>query len=377
MTTEQSSDTQTNPAAEPELNKFFRAAIKTQASDLHLKAGQSPKLRIYGQLKDTTGEVISQEKLEKIIFEVLTAEQKESFQKEGNLDFVYEIGEEGRFRINIFRQRGMISMVARRVNTDVPPLDNLHLPQILKRIANSNQGIVLVTGPSGSGKTTTIASMIDYINSTRTCHIVTIENPIEYLFKDKKAIISQREVGIDVRDFDEALKTLMRQDPDVVMVGEMRDTKTVLAALRAAEGGRLVFGTMYASNSTQAIQRLLDLFPQAERELIRQTLSLTIKAIIAQVLLPSIKEGVDRIPAVEILLVNSAVKKLIVEGREIDMLSVIRSSREEGMQDITYHLCELVKNGSVDTREAYRCAPNADELKMAIKGIKADTTSIL
>ena len=377
MTTEQSHNTHINPGAEPELNKFYRAAIKTQANGLHLKAGQSPKLRIHGQLKDTTGEIITQEKMERLIFEVLTAEQKESFLKEGGLDFVYEIGEEGRFRTNIFRQRGMISLVARRVNTDVPPLDSLHLPPILKKIANSNQGIILVTGPSGSGKTTTIASMIDYINSTRSCHIVTIENPIEYLFKDKKAIISQRETGIDVRDFDEALKNLMRQDPDVVMMGEMRDAKTVMAALRAAEGSRLVFGTMYASNSTQAIQRLLDLCPQAERELIRQALSLTIKAVIAQVLLGSIKEGIDRIPAVEILLVNSAVKKLIAEGRELDILSVIRSSQEEGMQDITYHLCELVKNGSVDTREAYRCAPNVDELKMAIKGIKADTTGIL
>jgi twitching motility protein PilT len=377
MTTEQTNDSRINPAAEPELNKFFRAAIKTQANGLHLKAGQSPKLRIHGQLKDTTGETITQEKLERIIFEVLTPEQKETFQKEGGLDFVYEIGEESRFRVNIFRQRGMISLVARRVNTNVPPLDSLHLPPILKRIASNNQGIILITGPSGSGKTTTIASMIDYISNTRSCHIVTIENPIEYLFKDKKAIISQREIGIDVRDFDEALRDLARQDPDVVMVGEMRDIKTVLAALRAAEGGRLVLGTMYASNSTQAIQRLLDLFPQAERELVRQTLSLTMKAIIAQVLLPCIKEGIDRIPAVEILLVNSAVKKLIAEGREIDMLSVIRSSQEEGMQDITYHLCELVKNGSVDTKEAYRCAPNVDELRMAIKGIKADTTGIL
>ena len=377
MTMEQSHNTHANPGAEPELNKFYRAAIKTQANGLHLKAGQSPKLRIHGQLKDTTGEIITQEKMERLIFEALTAEQKESFLKEGGLDFVYEIGEEGRFRTNIFRQRGMISLVARRVNTDVPPLDSLHLPPILKKIANSNQGIILVTGPSGSGKTTTIASMIDYINSTRSCHIVTIENPIEYLFKDKRSIVSQREIGIDVQDFDEALKYLMRQDPDVVFVGEMRDVRTATAAMRASETGHLVFGTMYAAGATQAVQRLMDMFNQNDRNLARQTFSLTLRAIICQILLPCIKEGIKRIPAVEIVLAHPEVKKLIAEGHEVDLPNVIRNCQEEGMQDLTDSLCKLVKNGSIDPKDAYKCAPNVDELKMAIKGIRASTGGIL
>jgi len=247
----------------------------------------------------------------------------------------------------------------------------------MANIAESNQGLILVVGPTGCGKTTTIASMIDYINRTRFCHIITIEDPIEYLYKDQKAIVSQREIGIDVPDYEEALRYLMRQDPDVVFVGEMRDAKTVTAGMRAAETGHLVFGTMHSANASQAVHRLLDLFPEAERYLMRQTLSIAIKAIISQVLLPCIKENIDRIPAVEILLANPAVKKLISEEREGDLPSVIRSSKEEGMQDLTNNLCELIKDGSVDPKDAYKYAPNKEELKMALKGIRTTAEGIL
>ena len=377
MTTEQPVGTEAIPEHEAELNKFFRAAIKTGASDLHLKVGQPPKLRIHEELKDTTGEVMSEARLEQLVFEILEQQQKEFFLQNGTVDFAYKIGEEDRFRINVFRQRGVISLAARRVSTNIPPFENLHLPAILEKISNSLQGLVLVVGPSGCGKSTTIASMIDYINRTRCCHIITIEDPIEYLFKDKKAIISQREIGIDVQDFEEALRYLMRQDPDVVFVGEMRDAKTITAGMRAAETGHLVFGTMHSASASQAVQRLLDLFPQNERGLARQTLTATVKAIICQVLVPSIKEGVDRIPAVEILLVNPGVKKLVSEEREADLPGVIRSSKEQGMQDLTDSLCELVKNGSVDPKEAYKHAPNVDELKMAIKGIRTTASGIL
>jgi twitching motility protein PilT len=367
----------TNPGLEPELNKFFRAATKTQASDLHLKVGQPPKLRVYGQLKDTTGEIMSEEKIVQMIFEILTSEQKQSFLKNGILDFTHQIGDEDRFRVNIYRQRGMISLAARRVNTKIPPFESLHLPGVLRKICDSTHGLVLVVGPTGCGKTTTLASMIDYIISTRCCHIVTVEDPIEYLFKDKKAIVSQREIGTDVEDFDQALKYLMRQDPDVILIGDMRDVKAVAAGMRAAETGRLVFGTMYSASASQAIQRLLDLFNPNERDLVRQTLSMVLKAIISQVLLPSIKEGVSRIPALEILFANSTVKKLIAEGREADLVTVIRNSKEEGMQDLTENLCELVKNGFVDPKEAYKWAPNAEELKMVLKGIRTATDGIL
>ncbi|MCK4752316.1 MAG: PilT/PilU family type 4a pilus ATPase [Planctomycetes bacterium] len=377
MAIEQSSDTHENTGSEPEVNKFLRAAIKTKASDLHIKVGQSPKLRINGLLKDTTGEVITKERIKRMVSEILSDDQKATLQKDGTIDFAYEIGEEDRFRVNVFHQRGLTSITARRVNTEILSFDKLNLPSILEEIADNNQGLVLAVGPTGCGKTTTIVSMIDHINHTRPVHIVTIEDPIEYLFKDKKAIISQREVGIDVEDFEQALICLMRHDPDVVLVGEMRDAKTVSAAMRAAETGHLVLGTMHSANCAQAVQRLLDLFPQNERDLARQSLSLTIKAIISQVLLPSAKEGIDRIPAVEILLANPEVKKLISEGREAELPNIIRSCKEEGMRDITDSLCELIKDGYAEPKDAYKYAPNAEELKMALKGVRADTTGIL
>jgi twitching motility protein PilT len=377
MPTEQPFDSQISLEHEPELNKFFKAAIKTRASDLHLKVGQPPKLRLFGELKNTTGEVMTAEKVEELVFGILSHAQKESFLEHGTLDFAHEIEGEHRFRTNIFRQRGLISLAARRVNTVIPPFEELHLPPILEKICDTRQGLILVVGPTGCGKTTTIASMIDHINYTRLCHIITIEDPIEYLFKDAKAIVSQREIGLDVKDYEEALTYMMRQDPDVVFIGEMRDSKTVSAAMRASETGHLVFGTMHSANAAQCVHRLLDLFPQNERNLVRQTLSLAIKAVVSQILLPCLKEGVDRIPAVEILISNAAVRKFMSEGREADLLNVIRGSQEEGMQDLTYNLCELVNNGSIDPKEAYKQAPNKDELKMALKGIKTTTGGIL
>jgi len=377
MATEQPIDTHTSSDHEPGLNKFFRAAIKNQANDLHLKVGQPPKLRLLGELKNLKGELMTQQRIEELVFEILSPAQKQFFLKNGTVDFAYEIGDEDRFRINVFRQRGMISLAARRVSAYVPPFEELHLPPILERIADGTQGLVLVVGPTGCGKTTTIASMIDHINRTRSCHIVTVEDPIEYLFKDKKAIVSQREVGIDTQDFEQALTYLMRQDPDIVFIGEMRDARTVIAGMRASETGHLVFGTMHSANASQAVHRLLDLFPPGERDLTRQTLSLAVKAIISQILLPCLKEGVDRIPAVEILLANPAVRKLISEGRETDLPSVIRACREEGMLDFTDNLCELVKNGSIDPKDAYRYAPSVEELKMALKGIRTTAEGIL
>ena len=377
MSPEQPIDDRTSLEHEPELNKFFKAAIKTRASDLHLKAGQPLKLRLYGELKKTTGEIMSKKRIEELVFEILSPTQKEFFLEHGTLDFAHEIEGEHRFRTNIFRQRGMISLAARRVNTVIPPFAELHLPPILEKICLSRQGLILVVGPTGCGKTTTIASMVDHINHTRSCHIITVEDPIEYLFKDAKAIVSQREIGIDVKDFEDALTYLMRQDPDVVFIGEMRDAKTVSAGMRAVETGHLVFGTMHSANASQCVHRLLDLFPQNERDLVRQTLSLAIKAVVSQVLVPCLKEGVDRIPAVEILIANAAVRKLISEGREADLSSVIRSSQQEGMQDLTYNLCELVNDGSIDPKEAYKQAPNTEELKMALTGIRTTASGIL
>ena len=362
---------------EPKLNRFFKAAVKTRASDLHLKVGQPPKLRLFGELKNTTGDNLTAEKIEEMVLEILTPVQRKFFMEHGTIDFAHEIDGEQRFRTNVFRQRGLISLAARRVNTVIPPFEELNLPPVLANICESRQGLVLVVGPTGCGKTTTIASMIDYINRTRSCHIITVEDPIEYLFKDAKAIVSQREIGLDTKDFEDALTYLMRQDPDVVFVGEMRDARTVTAGMRAAETGHLVFGTLHSANAAQAVHRLLDLFPQNERDLVRQTLSLAIRAVVSQVLLPCLKEGVDRIPAVEVLITNASARKLISDGREGDLPSVIRSSQQEGMQDLTFNLCELVKEGSIDPKEAFKYAPNKEELKMALKGITTTASGIL
>jgi twitching motility protein PilT len=377
MTTGQPGDTREQAGHEPVINRYFKAAIKTRANDLHLKVGQPARLRLQGTLKSTTGEILTAQQMEEMVFEILSPDQKERFLRHGTVDFAYEYDPESRFRVNVFRQRGHVSLVGRRVNSTVPTFEALCLPSILGKIAESSEGLVLVVGPTGCGKTTTIAAMLDFIAHTRACHIVTIEDPIEYLYKDNKAIVSQREIGLDVPNYEEALTYLMRQDPDVVLVGEMRDAQTVTAGMRAAETGHLVFGTLHSTNASQAIHRLLDLFPPTERELVRQSLALSIKAVISQVLIPSIKEGTDRVPAVEILLANSTVKKLIAEGREADLPSVIRACQREGMQDLTDNICELVKNGTIDPKEAYRFAPNQDELKMALKGIRTVVEGIL
>lgn len=360
-----------------EVDKYFRAAAKNRASDLHLKVGQPPILRVFGSLKNIKAETLTEKKIEQLVFEIISESQKQFFDEHGTLDFAYEVDGQHRFRTNIFRQRGFISMVARRVESSVPDFKQLNLPKTLEKIADQGHGLVLVVGPTGSGKTTTIASMIDYINRSRTCHIVTVEDPIEYIFKDGKAIVSQREIGIDVQDYEEALTYLMRQDPDVVFVGEMRDSKTVAAGMRAAETGHLVFGTLHSANASQAVGRLIDLFPQAERDMVRQALSMTINAVISQLLLPCVQDGIDRIPAMEIMLANPEVRKLISAGRESDLPAIIRASQNQGMVDITNSLCKLIENGLVDPRQAYKCAPNVEELKMALKGIRTTSSGIL
>jgi twitching motility protein PilT len=361
----------------PQLNKYFKVAIKTQASDIHLKVGQPPKLRLRGELKNTTGDVLTAERIQELVFEILSPAQKESFIQTGTLDFAHEIGTAHRFRVNVFRQRGVISLVARRVIAQVPSFDSLHLPPILEQIAEAHQGLVLVVGATGSGKTTTIAAMLDHVARTRACHIVTVEDPIEYLYADSKAIVSQREIGIDVPNYEEALTYMMRQDPDVVFIGEMRDARTVTAGMRASETGHLVMGTMHSTNASQAVHRLLDLFPQEERFLVRQALALSLKAIISQALMPCIREGIARVPAVEVMLANPSVRKLIADGREADLPQVIRTAQREGMLDLTDSLVRLVQEEWVDPKDAYAAAPNIEELKMAIKGIRTSAGGIL
>lgn len=360
------------------IDKLFRALIKADGSDLHLKVGLVPRMRISGNLRNTNYPVLTEKSMEDLVFEMLTEKQKDFFLQNGAFDFAHSLGNMDRFRVNIFRQKGSVSLVARHITGNIPKFETLNLPIIVQEIAKTaHDGLVLVTGPTGCGKSTTIASMIDYINRHRPCHIVTIEDPIEYLHMDHKATVSQREIGIDVPNYDDALRSLMRQDPDVVLVGEMRDNETLTAAMRAAETGHLVFGTLHAASASQTIQRILDLFPQEERDLARQTFALTIKAVVAQQLLRGLKPEAKRVPAVEVLLASPIVKKLISEERESDIPTAIRSGRGEGMQDFTDSLENLVKKEMISLEEALRCAPNVEELKMALKGVRASSTGLL
>lgn len=361
----------------PAIDKYFKLAMKSEASDLHLKTGQPPKLRIHSKLKGTSGKPMTDADVERYIFEILSEEQKEFFLENGALDFAYSVGETDRFRVNVFRQRGYCSLAARHISSKIPLFEELHLPPIVEKIAEANEGLILVTGPTGCGKSTTIASMIDHINRNRACHIITIEDPIEFVHPDKKAIVSQREIGIDVPNYGEALGSLMRQDPDVVLIGELKDKETLGAAMRAAETGHLVFGTLHASSAPQTLQRVLDLYPNEERDLARQSFALAIRAVISQNLLPGVRKDIRRVPAVEVLIGNPIVKKLIMEEREGGLPSVIRACQGEGMQDFTESLRTLVDKQWVDMKVALKYAPNKEELQMAMKGIRASAGGIL
>ncbi|MFO0837272.1 MAG: PilT/PilU family type 4a pilus ATPase [Phycisphaerae bacterium] len=364
----------------PFLHKYFKAVIKMKVSDLHLKAGAPARVRMRGDLRPLTGGPLTGEQIRDGIFELLREDQKENYDKRGAIDFAYDVGTQGeadRFRINAFQQRGKMSVAARRVSREIRRFDQLYLPQTMSDVAMYRQGLVLLAGITGSGKSTTIAAMIDYVNEREPVHIVTVEDPIEYLFTDKKACINQREVGIDVEDFHMALKYLMREDPDVVLVGEMRDVETFSAAIHAAETGHLVFGTIHASSAPQTISRILDLFPEAERRQVRQALEFNLKAIVCQKLIPSIKDGVPLVPTVEIMISNPAIRKLIREERDNEIINVIRACYDDGMVDFTEHLRRLVHDGFIDHETAYEAAPNPNELRMALKGIRAASASIL
>jgi twitching motility protein PilT len=362
---------------EPRIHKYLKYMVESKASDLHFKSGARVHVRLKGDLRPIKGPPLTAHEVQDIWFEVMSDQQKKQLAEKGASDFAYQLGGSDRFRVNIFRQRGTLSVAARRVNKDILNFDELHLPKSIFRITEYHQGLVLLAGITGSGKSTTIAAALDYINKNRACHIVTIEDPIEYLFEDKKALINQREVHIDVKDFNEALKYLMREDPDVVLVGEMRDAETFMAALNAAETGHLVFGTVHASGSAQTITRVLDLLPEGSRDLIRQTLVFNLQAIVCQKLLPCLKPGIARVPAVEIMFANPTVRKLVDEKREDEITKVIRASQAEGMLDMNECLKRLVEEEYIEVSTAYAASPNAQELKMRLKGISAGGASIL
>src|SRR5580658_8419966 len=271
---------------EPEANKLFRMVMRFKGSDLHLKVGMSPAMRLAGVLRQMQLPPLSSADMERLMFPLLSPRQKQILEDTGGIDFAHIIydpnGDETRFRVNLFRQRGRLSLVARRVNTSIPDFEGLGLPPVLGEIASHDQGIVILAGVTGSGKSTTIAAMLQYVNTRERCHVVTIEDPIEFTFKDDKCIINQREVGIDVVDWNTALKHAVRQDPDIILVGEMRDRDTFSAALHAAETGHLVFGTIHASSAPSTISRILDLFPREMHTPLRQNMEFNLKAVVAQ-----------------------------------------------------------------------------------------------
>jgi len=355
----------------PKLEQYFRALTKAGGSDLHFKAHSPPHIRVNAILHATEADPLTPEAIEEIAYEVMTDKQKAFFQEHGSLDIAHELPGSDRYRVNVYRSRGSAAIAVRRVTRDIPDFEALHLPPILSQVSQQQQGLVLLAGPTGCGKSTTIASMLEYVNRSRPCHIVTVEDPIEYIYDDKKAVFNQREIGIDVESFESALKYLMREDPDVVLIGEMRDRDTFQAALQASETGHLVFGTIHASGAAQTIGRILDLFPPDSRDLIRQSLAFNLQAVICQKLLPSVAEHADRVPAVEILLTNPSTRQLIVEARDGELPDLIRAHERDGMQSFTISLLRLIESDLVDPKVAYEAAPNVDELKMLMKGITA------
>jgi twitching motility protein PilT len=348
---------------------YLHACIELAASDLILKVDQAPRVRYRGSLKPLQTGPIPIDLMFQIGKDILDPGQYEFFKKRGSIDFAYDHDDRNRFRVNLFMARGKPSFAARLITSNIKRFEDLYLPQILGDISMSAQGLILFSGVTGSGKSTSIASMLQYVNERKRVHIVTIEDPIEYIFNDDKAIINQREVGIDCVNFNDALRALVRENPDVVLVGEMRDYETFEAAIRAAETGHLVFGTIHASSAWQTFGRIYDLFPEGERDQIRKLLAYNLRAIVYQKLLPTLHENIARIPALEILINTPIVQKYILEAREGELLEVIRENQEEGMVDFTSSLVKLVEQEYIHHKVALSATPKPEELKMRLKGI--------
>jgi twitching motility protein PilT len=363
---------------EHEINKLFRVVMKHEGSDLHLKVSQPPMMRLKGIIRRMEMRPLTQDDMERLVYPTIDARQRRTLEETGGIDYAHIVGQdECRFRVNLFKQRGRLSLVARRVNTKIPTFDKLNLPPSIEKLCHFDQGMIILAGITGSGKSTTIASMLDYINEREHVHILTIEDPIEFTFNDKKAVINQREVGLDVLDWNTALKHAVREDPDIILVGEMRDQATFEAGIQAAETGHLVFGTIHASGAASTISRILDLFPADMHQAIRQALAFNLKAVICQKLVSSVRSGVQRVPTNEIMILNPTIKDLIVKGEDKKLYDAIRIGFLEGMMDFTESLRLLVEKGDVAKETALEVAPNPEALKMALKGIKVSTPGIL
>src|SRR5262245_39036223 len=363
---------------EAEAIKPCRMVMKYEASDLQLKVGQPPMMRLRGDIRRMDMRPLTQEDMERLLLPLLQAKHRKILDDEGGVDFSYVIGnDECRFRVSLFKQRGRLSLVSRRVHNQIPDFATLGLPPSIEKLCNYPEGLVILAGVTGSGKSTTIASMLDYINGREPLHILTIEDPIEFVFTDRKAYINQREIGLDSRDWHKALKDAVRQDPDVILIGELRDIETFEAAVHAAETGHLVFGTIHASTAASTINRILDLFPPDKHNAIRQALSNNLKAIVAQKLIKSIRPGIGRVPTNEIMIQNPTIRETMQKGEDKKLPDAIRIGYLEGMVDFNENLRQLVERGDITRETALEVSPNPDNLKMVLKGIKVATPGIL
>jgi len=333
------------------IKSYFKDAVKRDASDLHLVGGELPALRIEGELTNLSDKKLNNKELESAIMGLLTKEQQDKYKEEKELDLSYE-QDDVRFRVNLHQQNENIGLSARLIPSEVPTVEDLHFEPILTEIPNLLDGLVLVTGPTGCGKSTTLAAMIEHINKTRKAHIVTVEDPVEFMFKDDKSLIEQREVGIDTKSFASALKHVLRQDPNVILVGEMRDPETIATVLTAAETGHLVFSTLHTSSAAEAIERIVDVFEGSKQKQVLIQLSAVLQVVIAQQLLPA-KDG-GRVPAREILVNNSAVANLIRENNISQIKSAIQTGGKDGMVTMENSIKALVKEGWIEEETAQK-----------------------
>jgi twitching motility protein PilT len=342
-------------------------AVLQKASDLHLTAGAWPTLRINGKLQRMGEEILSCDDTKTLIEQFLTANQLAHLNSLGELDFAYTNLNSGRFRVNAYKQRDSYALAIRMISSRIPSMGELGLPPILKDIAMKQRGLILVTGPTGSGKTTTLAAMIDFINKNRQCHILTLEDPIEYQHKHNQSIVNQREIGTDTQSFGNALRAALRQDPDVVLVGEMRDLETISIALTAAETGHLVLSTLHTIGAAKTIDRVIDVFPPHQQEQIRVQLASVLEAIISQQLMPTVEEN-RRVAAHEIMIANTAVKNLIREGKAFQIQNLIQTGSKLGMQSMDYSLSQLCKQLQINRQTALEHSVDRDMLERFLGG---------
>ena len=355
------------------IDDLLREAVQLKASDLHLKVGNHPYIRVDGHL-DALGKHprISPEDMLSMAFSMMTNRQKQRFKETAELDMAYGVAGLGRFRVNIFQQRGNVGMVLRVIPTKIMGIEDLHLPKVLEKICEEQRGLVLVTGTTGSGKSTTLAAMIDRINSSRPDHIITIEDPIEFLHRDKKGFVNQREVEVDTANFATALRAALRQDPDVILVGEMRDLETISTALLAAETGHMVFSTLHTIDATETIQRIIAVFPPPEQKQIRLQLASTLKAIISQRLVRR-SDGNGRVPAVEVLIATAYVRDCIINPDKTRLIhdAIAAGTSQYGMQTFDQSIYDLYSEGMITFEEALLRATNVDDFKLRVQGIRS------